>query len=808
MRSKPGHISGGVGCACKVGERVEANNIATRVVSPLEDLGSDVDEEGHRGPKGQDMLFLLAETKSPLLCERRLRHSTDLIGSCRSYYGIMGRPVDRCRQTAYLNLVFSTPVPVRICSVTRCMRQNLASCLQKQRIASILHSLVQTSVIIMRVVTFLLVLVALIESSAASAQPAKQDGLKWFQRSVAEEKKEPAPEKEEKKRPAWLGRNRGSVEEEKKEPEKEEEKKPKPGLFSFGGKRPEKEEDEDRPEESKKEGRGATKKESTREEAPKEEDSETQPERVTKQEPKPKEPPKNEENDEKQSKPTRFRFGVRVQEKKDTTKVEEEDEVAKPSTNTTVEDKKEVEPVNVTRPEEKEAKKTAAPPSSMRLPPSTQGMPLGYPMQQQPGNGLIIMGLDGRPQRGVPAGRNPPGQPTSSSALIAEAVATVISTGIRFWFLTSLTRWFAEEEIKSLKKPTQHFLWERLNDRYIKDSDALQTALRTPPANVPERKWRRHVRRQLRKEQRLARQKERVAKKDLNDVFDRTVVVVELATSEKGDFDMSHLEGVVTFILAEHRRKAFGAQNTTAVELEVIILVESPGGGVSEFGLGAAQIRRLTAEEGIFTTVCVDKVAASGGYMIASQANKVIAAPFAVVGSIGVIREGLNFNKALQKYGISPVVLTAGNAKAPLSTYGEITKDGMEIVQRSLEKIHAAFRKLVVHGRPELADVIEEVADGDIFLGQEARDLKMVDDVMTSEEYIMERVQAGDRVLKLHRVPQFMKNRRLSLHPLDFLKENGPQWLAEQDIPKLVSRVLQTSTFLKFVQYLAQNRLM
>lgn len=387
-------------------------------------------------------------------------------------------------------------------------------------------------------------------------------------------------------------------------------------------------------------------------------------------------------------------------------------------------------------------------------------------------------------------------------------LSAAISTGIRFWFLTSLTRWFADEEIKSLKKPTQHFVWERLNDRYSKDGDALQTALRTPPTNVSDRKWRRHVMRQLRKEERLTRQNDRVTKRGLEDVFERTVVVMELSKSEKGDFDITHLEDVVTFILSEHRRKAFGVYNATAVEIEVIILVESPGGGVSEFGLGAAQIRRLASEKGIVTTVCVDKVAASGGYMIASQANKVIAAPFAVVGSIGVIREGLNFNKALQKYGILPMVLTAGEAKAPLSTFGEITKGGLEIAQRNLEKIHGAFRDLVLLGRPELVDVMEVVADGDIFLGREAKELKLVDEIMTSEEYIMERVQAGDRVLKIHRISHMMKNRRLaSIHPLDFLKENGPRWMAQQDIPTLVSRVLQTSTFFKLVQYLVQSRL-
>jgi serine protease SohB len=488
-----------------------------------------------------------------------------------------------------------------------------------------------------------------------------------------------------------------------------------------------------------------------------------------------------------------FRFGADTSENDDNVKSE--------SNVTSVEKEKEV--VNVTRADETTQDKPTP------LVSQTHGGPMGFPMQpQQPGSGLIIMGLDGRAQRGMPAPRPQPGQPTPTTAIMAEAIATIISTGIRFWFLTSVTRWFADEEIKSLRKPTQHFQWERLNDRHAKDSDALQTALRTPPTAVSERRWRHHMKQQLRKEHQLSRKTEVMAKKGLDQMFDRTVIVVELSKSEKGDFDMTHLEDVVTFILTEHRRKAFGAHNSTALEIEVVVLVESPGGGVSDFGLGAAQIRRLTDEEGIVTTVCVDKVAASGGYMIASQASKVVAAPFAVVGSIGVIREGLNFNKALQKYGILPMVLTAGDAKAPLSTYGEVTKGGLEIAQKNLEKVHGAFRELVVRGRPALGDAIETVADGDIYLGLEALELKLVDEVMTSEEYIMERVQAGDRVLKLHRIPHSMKHRRLaSIHPLDFLRENGPRWLAQHDIPKILSRVLQTSTFLKFVQHIVHNRL-
>lgn len=152
--------------------------------------------------------------------------------------------------------------------------------------------------------------------------------------------------------------------------------------------------------------------------------------------------------------------------------------------------------------------------------------------------------------------------------------------------------------------------------------------------------------------------------------------------------------------------------------------------------------------------------------------------------------------------------MTAGDAKAPLTSYGEITRKGLAIAQRNLEKTHSAFRDLVVLGRPILEESIKKIADGDIFLGSEAQELNLIDGLMTSEEYIMERIQSGDRVLKLHRIPHFIRNRRLpSIHPLDFLKDSGiHQWLSEQDIPRLVSRVLQTTSFFRFVKFLMRNR--
>jgi len=445
-----------------------------------------------------------------------------------------------------------------------------------------------------------------------------------------------------------------------------------------------------------------------------------------------------------------------------------------------------------------QARPSSTSPPTRQSPPFMQSMP--HPFQQS--NRMIV--LQPRHQPFSPGGpMQPPGMRPSTS-IIAEALAQVLSTAIRFWVVTSFTKWFADEQIKALKKPVQHFVWERLNDRYCKDSEALQSALKQPPLGVSERTWRGYLKRKARAELREKKKREgkhyaKAAVPSRGAIFNQTVVVLDL-NEKDNEMDFAHLEEAVTFIISQHRSKAFGD-----VEVEVVLLMESPGGGVSNFGLGAAQIVRLSREDGIMTTACVDKIAASGGYMLASQAHKLICAPFAYIGSIGVITQVLNYQKVLEKYGVSPIVLTAGDAKAPLSSYGEVTKSGKQIAQRSLTKIHTAFRELVVQGRPALADSIKEVSDGDVYLGLEAKDRKMVDVLMTSEEYLFEKMQDGDRVLKLYRMPHHIRNRGLHFHPLDFLKHKAElkQWLRNKDIPKLFSRLLQTATFVQFVNHVA-----
>ena len=428
-------------------------------------------------------------------------------------------------------------------------------------------------------------------------------------------------------------------------------------------------------------------------------------------------------------------------------------------------------------------------------------------MQQQPpvGGMVILMGPDHMKQQPQ---QPQPQQLPSSSAIILASIAGLISTSLRIWFLTSLTHWFSDNDFKSLVKPTQHFMWERLNDRYSKDKVALETAIHAAPLGMRERPWQRQMARHESKERKFMQQQQNVANK-VPTLFEKTVVVVDIRAGPSGELDIVHLSEVITFLLSQHRQRAFGSVNGTSKPLEVVMTVESPGGAVTHFGLAAAQVGRLRREEGITSTLIADSVIASGGYMVACQADKLLAAPFAIVGSIGVIRESYSIHNMLQKFGIEPVSLKAGEDKAPLTLLSEVTKKDVEKTQQSLDKMHMSFKELVVAGRPMLAETFEDVCQGAIYLGEEAKALHLIDGVMTSEEYILERIQAGDRVLKLHRVPSFIKQRRhflKDLNPLDFIRGQGFAWLRGQDLSQLVSKVLQTTTVLRFVQHLLRHR--
>lgn len=168
---------------------------------------------------------------------------------------------------------------------------------------------------------------------------------------------------------------------------------------------------------------------------------------------------------------------------------------------------------------------------------------------------------------------------------------------------------------------------------------------------------------------------------------------------------------------------------------EVLIRLKSPGGAVNGYGLAASQLVRIR-DKGLHLTVAVDEVAASGGYLMASVAHKILAAPFAIVGSIGVVAEMPNFHKLLEKYNIDYEQFTAGEYKRTVSMFGENSEAAKEKFRAELNEIHHIFKDFVQQYRPQLE--IEQIATGEYWLAVKALELGLVDELKTSDSYILE----------------------------------------------------------------------
>ncbi|MSP92700.1 MAG: protease SohB [Myxococcales bacterium] len=174
---------------------------------------------------------------------------------------------------------------------------------------------------------------------------------------------------------------------------------------------------------------------------------------------------------------------------------------------------------------------------------------------------------------------------------------------------------------------------------------------------------------------------------------------------------------------------------------EVVVRLESPGGLVHAYGLAASQLARLR-ERSIPLTAVVDKVAASGGYMMACVADKVVAAPFAVLGSIGVVAQIPNVHRLLEKHGVDFELLTAGEHKRTLTVFGENTDKGRQKAQEELDDAHALFKDFIAQYRPQVD--LARVATGEHWYGVRARDLGLCDELRTSDDYLLEASRGAD----------------------------------------------------------------
>ncbi|MCI0508879.1 serine protease SohB [Chromohalobacter marismortui] len=192
---------------------------------------------------------------------------------------------------------------------------------------------------------------------------------------------------------------------------------------------------------------------------------------------------------------------------------------------------------------------------------------------------------------------------------------------------------------------------------------------------------------------------------------------------------------------------------------EVVVRLTSGGGLVHAYGLAAAQLDRLR-DAGVQLTVCVDKVAASGGYMMACCAHRLIAAPFAVIGSIGVVAQVPNVHRLLKKHDIDVELLTAGRYKRTLTVLGENTDEGRAKFLDDLQETHDLFKRYVGERRPALE--IDRVATGEIWYGRQALEDGLIDEVATSDGYLAARMKEK-RVLHVTLEPRHSLLQRLGV---------------------------------------------
>jgi len=212
------------------------------------------------------------------------------------------------------------------------------------------------------------------------------------------------------------------------------------------------------------------------------------------------------------------------------------------------------------------------------------------------------------------------------------------------------------------------------------------------------------------------------AKKKSNKKLEKRLFVIDF----KGNIRASEIVSL--------RREVSGVILSCKKGDEVLLRLENSGGTVHEHGLAASQLKRIKDKK-IPLTICVDKVAASGGYMMACVANKIIASPFAIIGSIGVLAQVPNFNKLLKDKGINFEQHTAGNYKRTVTMFGENTDKDREKLNEQLEEIHVLFKNFITSQRKNID--IEKVATGEYWYGENALSLNLIDEVMTSDEYIL-----------------------------------------------------------------------
>lgn len=298
---------------------------------------------------------------------------------------------------------------------------------------------------------------------------------------------------------------------------------------------------------------------------------------------------------------------------------------------------------------------------------------------------------------------------------IAKAITVVIAIIVTVGFIVSISQRARASESQG------HLEVKRLNEQLRDLQRSLKLATMQEGAHKQEMK-------RLRKEDKAAAKAERKSKS--KEHVERPRVFVLKFHGNLQASAVNHLREEITAVLSE----ATGQD-------EVVVKLDSSGGMVHSYGLASSQLDRVR-KRGIPLTVCVDKVAASGGYMMACVANKILAAPFSILGSIGVVAQLPNFNRLLKKHDVDIELLTAGEYKRTLTVLGENTDKGRQKFIEDLEETHQLFKDFVAQHREKVE--IDKIATGEIWLGTRALELGLVDELKTSDEYLVELMSDAD----------------------------------------------------------------
>lgn len=306
---------------------------------------------------------------------------------------------------------------------------------------------------------------------------------------------------------------------------------------------------------------------------------------------------------------------------------------------------------------------------------------------------------------------------TEYGLFLAKAVTVVVA-------IVVVTAWIAGTAQQLRRQAREGLEVTHINDRLDKMADTLYRHMHD--------KYERKARAKHKKAERKRRAK--AAKLGKSQPSSRLFVV---------DFDGDIRASAVTNL----REEISAILQVARPEDEVLLRLESAGGMVHSYGLAASQLRRLR-ESGIKLTAAVDKLAASGGYMMACVADRIVAAPFAIIGSIGVVGQLPNFSRLLKDKHIDYELHTAGDHKRTLTLFGENTEEGRAKFREELEATHGLFKQFVADNRAELD--IDKVATGEHWHGTRALELKLVDEIKTSDDLLLAAASAERAIYKVH----------------------------------------------------------